>query len=183
MWTIPNLLTLSRIVAVPLLVAAMWGRDRTGYWIGFALFVTAAATDWLDGWLARRNGQTSALGRFLDPIADKVMIAAVLILLLAQGYIAHAGVVATMIVLIRELVVSGLREYLGPLGVVMPVSRLAKWKTATQMLALSLLILTPLRLGLEIAVAGALLLWVAAILSLVTGWSYLRIGFAHMKAV
>lgn len=183
MWTLPNVLTMVRIAAIPLLVAAIWPGTRTGYALAFALFALAAVTDWFDGRIARARGQISALGVFLDPIADKLMVAAVLVMLVAQHVIAGAAVVAALAILLRELTVSGLREYLGPFGVKVPVSPLAKWKTAAQMAALALLLLAPaLAPGSPVAHAGTALLWVAALLTLVTGWGYLRVGLAHMRA-
>ena len=147
MWTLPNLLTLSRIVAVPLLVGLLWFPDwPLGYGIGFALYCLMGITDYFDGYLARAKGTVSRLGVFLDPIADKIMIAAAILVLSAKGvltgpYVGDLHVVAGLIILVREIAVSGLREFLGGIQVSIPVSKLAKWKTTFQLVSLGALIL------------------------------------------
>jgi CDP-diacylglycerol--glycerol-3-phosphate 3-phosphatidyltransferase/cardiolipin synthase len=182
MWTLPNLLTLSRILAVPVLIALLWTPDPLLYGIAFVLYLLVAVTDWLDGYLARRMGIVSKLGAFLDPIADKFMVAAVLMMLVAVQLIDGVHVIAAIVILLRELLVSGLREYLAGSQVSVPVSRLAKWKTTFQMLAQAALILAvavphwPWMLLL-----GLVSLWLAALLTAITGWSYLRIGLRHMR--
>jgi cardiolipin synthase len=196
MLTLPNLLTLSRIFAVPLLGFLLWWPDwRLGYGLAFALYSLMGITDYFDGYLARASGAVSRLGMFLDPIADKIMIAAVILVLTAQGvlrgpYVGDAHVIAGLIILVREIAVSGLREFLGGLQVSIPVSKLAKWKTTCQIVALGALILGGALPGWKImlgAVAanvphtvGLVTLWAAAILTLVTGWDYLRVGLKHM---
>jgi len=158
--TLPNLLTLSRIAAVPVLIALLWFPGFSTYLAAFILYGVIAFTDWLDGYLARRMGTASKLGAFLDPIADKVMVAAVLL---------------------REITVSGLREFLAGLQVSLPVSALAKWKTTFQMVALGLLILAvALPPQSWIWWTGVATLWLAAIATVTTGWDYLRIGLSHM---
>ncbi len=179
--TLPNVLTLARILAIPAVVGLLYLDSAPARWAAFALFVAAAITDWLDGKLARARGEVSPLGRFLDPIADKLLVAAVVVMLVASGDVAGAAVVAAIVILCREILVSGLREYLAELSVPMPVSRLAKWKTAAQLAALSLLILAPL-LPLALLVAADALLWTAAGLTLITGWDYLVRGVKHMQA-
>ncbi|MEN9683912.1 MAG: CDP-diacylglycerol--glycerol-3-phosphate 3-phosphatidyltransferase [Pseudomonadota bacterium] len=196
MLTLPNLLTLSRIFAVPLLAGFLWWPHwQAGYGIAFALYCLMGITDYFDGYLARAQGAVSKLGQFLDPIADKIMVAAVLLVLAAQGvltgpYVGDMHVIAGLVILIREIAVSGLREFLGPLKVSVPVSRLAKWKTTFQMVSLGALILgraTPwwnLTLG-EVTVnfphtVGLSTLWAAAVLTVITGWDYLRVGLKHM---
>ena len=182
MWSLPNLLTLSRIVAVPLLVGLLWWPHwPTGYAIAFALYCLMGITDYFDGYLARANGAVSRLGIFLDPIADKIMVAAVILILVSTRDIAGLDVIAALVILLREIAVSGLREFLAPLQVSVPVSRLAKWKTTLQLVALGGLILAgALPMAAWIAVVGRVALWGAAVLTLVTGWDYLRVGLKHM---
>ncbi len=200
MMSLPNLLTMSRIFAVPLLAFLLWWPEwRLGYGIGFVLYCIIGFTDYLDGYLARAQGTVSKLGQFLDPIADKIMVAAVILVLAAQGYmrgpyVGDLHVIAGLIILIREIAVSGLREFLGPLKVSIPVSRLAKWKTTFQLVSLGALILGgavhgapcivrsdcgPLS-GQWIHLVGLASLWAAAVLTLITGWDYLRVGLKHM---
>lgn len=180
---LPNALTLSRILAIPLLVATFYIESRvTGSWIAFVLFVIAGMTDYFDGLLARRFNVVSALGRFLDPIADKLMVGAVIVMLTAMQYVEGVHVIAAVVILLREILVSGLREYLAELSVSMPVSRLAKWKTAIQMIALGALVWQPAaaELGLPAHEVGVWGLWIAAGLTLFTGYDYLRAGLRHI---
>jgi CDP-diacylglycerol--glycerol-3-phosphate 3-phosphatidyltransferase/cardiolipin synthase len=196
MLTLANLLTLSRIVAVPLLVGLLWWPDwEVGYGGAFALYCLMGLTDYFDGYVARASGTVSKLGMFLDPIADKIMIAAVILVLSAQGilrgpYVGDMHVIAGLIILIREFAVSGLREFLGGLQVSVPVSRLAKWKTTFQLVSLGALILGGAMPWWNAPVGGILInvphtvglttLWAAAFLTVVTGWDYLRVGLKHM---
>ena len=186
MWSLPNLLTLSRIVTVPLLVGLLWFPGWTlGYALGFALYCLMGITDYFDGYLARAQGTVSKLGQFLDPIADKIMIAAVIVMLVSTRHeaasITGANVVAALIILLREIAVSGLREFLAGLSVSIPVSRLAKWKTTFQIVALGALILAgALPLFGWVKSVGIVSLWAAAALTLLTGWDYLRVGLKHM---
>ncbi len=179
---LPNWLTLSRILVIPLLVGAFYLEQPLGSWIAFVLFVLAGITDYLDGLLARRLGVVSTLGRFLDPIADKLMVGAILIMLVAEGWIAGVHVVAAVIILLREILVSGLREHLAELQVSVPVTRLAKWKTMIQMVALGALVWTAggADMGLPAHLVGLVGLWIAAIITLVTGHDYLRAGLKHL---
>ncbi|MEG3123154.1 CDP-diacylglycerol--glycerol-3-phosphate 3-phosphatidyltransferase [Sphingomonas sp. GB1N7] len=187
MWTLPNLLTLSRIVAVPLLAALLWWPGwADGYLAGFILYCLMGITDYFDGYLARAQGAVSKLGVFLDPIADKIMVAAVILLLVGTrdsqpALIPGIHQIAALVILLREIAVSGLREFLAQLSVSVPVSKLAKWKTTLQLVSLGGLILAG---GLpaypvlhDISLAA---LWGAAILTLITGWDYLRVGVKHM---
>ena len=172
--TLPNLLTLSRIAAVPFLVAAFFLPPPLGPWLAFALFAAASATDFLDGWLARRLNLVSAWGRFLDPVADKLLVTAVLVPLVADG---RAPAIAALVILCRELLVSALREEMARHGEVVAVSRLAKWKTAAQMVAIGLLLIgeSAADVGVPAAVTldgGAALLWLAAVLSVAAGAGY-----------
>jgi len=196
MLTLPNILTLSRIFTVPLLVALLWWpKWQLGYGIAFAVYCLMGITDYFDGYLARAQGTVSKLGVFLDPIADKIMIAAVILVLTAQGlltgpYVGDMHVVAGLVILIREIAVSGLREFLGGLQVSVPVSRLAKWKTTFQLVSLGALILGGALPGWNVTLGGfeanlphtvgLTTLWAAAVLTLVTGWDYLRVGLRHM---
>jgi len=182
MLTVPNLLTLSRIVAVPLLVACLWWPAWTaGYWLAFALYCLMGITDYFDGYLARAQGTVSKLGVFLDPIADKIMVAAVIVMLVATQDIVGVHLIAAIIILLREIAVSGLREFLAQLQVSVPVSRLAKWKTTLQLVALGALILAgALPLVAWVKLVGLVSLWGAAALTAITGWDYLRVGLRHM---
>lgn len=197
MLTLPNLLTLSRIVTVPVLVALLWWPTwQLGYLVAFFVYCLMGITDYFDGYLARAQGQISKLGVFLDPIADKIMVAAVILVLTAQGvlrgpYVGDMHVIAGLIILLREIAVSGLREFLGGLQVSMPVSRLAKWKTTLQFVSLGALILGGGLPRWNLALSDSLIvnvphtvglttLWGAAALTLVTGWDYLRVGLKHM---
>ncbi|WP_375396256.1 CDP-diacylglycerol--glycerol-3-phosphate 3-phosphatidyltransferase [uncultured Sphingomonas sp.] len=182
MWTLPNLLTLSRIVAVPLLVASLWWPGwPAGYAIAFALYCLMGVTDYFDGYLARAQGTVSKLGVFLDPIADKIMIAAVILMLVGTHDIGGIHLIAALIILLREIAVSGLREFLAQLQVSVPVSQLAKWKTTLQLMALGALILAGALPALAwVHSVGLAALWGAAMLTLVTGWDYLRVGLKHM---
>ncbi len=196
MWNIPNLLTMARtIAAVPIAALILWSRWDAA----FALFIVAALTDWLDGWLARRWNQTSDFGRFLDPIADKLIVAAVLIAMLGAravraehgdggAALPAPGTWPVILILTREILVAGLREYLGPRNVVLHVSPLAKWKTALQLIAIGLLLAAPvLAPSLDrtaifyVAQAGGAILAFSALLAWITAWSYLRAGLRHME--
>jgi cardiolipin synthase (CMP-forming) len=177
---LPNLLTLSRIAVIPLIVAAFYLPAPAAGWTAFGLFAYAAVTDYFDGMLARRRQQTSDFGRFLDPIADKLLVAAVLIMMVAMGTLSGAAVIAAMLILLREILVSGLREFLAGKQVEVPVSRLAKWKTAVQLVAISLLLLTDVLPQAD--TIGTVLLWVATAITVYTGYDYLRGGLAHMRA-
>jgi CDP-diacylglycerol--glycerol-3-phosphate 3-phosphatidyltransferase len=182
--SLPNVLTLSRILAVPLLVVLMWNASWLGYLVAFVLFCIAGATDYLDGYLARANGTVSKLGIFLDPIADKIMVAGAIIMLIENNIVRGWTVIAAIIILLREITVSGLREFLAGAQVSVPVSQLAKWKTAFQMVALGALILAgaaeQVIRWLPAYEVGVVCLWAAAMLTLVTGYDYLRVGLRHM---
>lgn len=177
--TLPNLMTLARIALIVPVVGLLYIHADWARWLVLLLFLAASITDWLDGHLARQQGLVSPLGRFLDPIADKLLVAAVLIMLVASQQLRGLEIIAVILILSRELLVSGLREYLGEKGVTVPVSALAKWKTAVQMVALALLIIAP-AWGRFWHGLGVLWLWVAVLLTLVTGWDYLKVGLRHM---
>ncbi|QRM54902.1 CDP-diacylglycerol--glycerol-3-phosphate 3-phosphatidyltransferase [Sinorhizobium sp. BG8] len=186
-YNIPNLLTYARILAVPLIVVCFFIEGRLessdfARWTGLGLFIAASITDYLDGYLARIWNQTSNIGKMLDPIADKLLIAAVLLLMAADQTIAGWSLWAAITILCREILVSGLREYLAALKVSVPVTRIAKWKTTAQMVAIAFLLAGPagdkvLPYTTEI---GITLLWVAAILTIYTGYDYFRAGAKHM---
>jgi cardiolipin synthase len=183
---LPNLLTYGRIAAVPAVVGCMYWQLLHGgsalRWIAVAIFIAAGVTDFLDGYFARIWGQQSTLGRMLDPIADKLLVASCLLMLAADGTITGVSLWAAIVILCREILVSGLREYLAELRVSVPVTRLAKWKTALQLVAVGFLlagdagdtivpVVTPI---------GLALLWLSAILTLYTGWDYFRAGLRHL---
>ncbi len=179
--SLPNLLTLSRIAAIPVLVVLLYFEGPTTRWIACIVFIAAGVTDYLDGYLARNRAEVSAIGRFLDPIADKLLVAAVLLMLVANGSIIGLVVLPALIILCREILVSGLREYLAEISVPMPVSKLAKWKTAIQMVALGVLIVGDAGpQSIPVQMIGELGLWAAALLTLVTGYDYLRRGLQHL---
>jgi len=182
MLTLPNLLTLSRILMVPMLVVLLWNPNwALGYLLAFGLYALMGITDYFDGYLARAQGTVSRLGIFLDPIADKIMVASVILMLVAEHLIEGWTIIPALIILLREIAVSGLREFLAGLRVSLPVSQLAKWKTALQIIALGALILGNALLALPaIMLVGMVTLWLAAVLTMVTGWDYLRVGLSHM---
>ncbi|RIY03544.1 CDP-diacylglycerol--glycerol-3-phosphate 3-phosphatidyltransferase [Aureimonas flava] len=186
-YSLPNILTYARIAAVPLVVLCFFVEGRlhgsdAARWSALGLFVAASVTDWLDGYLARAWQQTSTIGRMLDPIADKLLVAAALLVLAADGTIAGWTIWAAIVILCREILVSGLREYLAELKVSVPVTRLAKWKTATQMVAISFLLAGPAgdQVVAHVTQAGIVLLWIAAIITLYTGYDYFRAGLRHI---
>jgi CDP-diacylglycerol--glycerol-3-phosphate 3-phosphatidyltransferase len=187
MLSLPNLLTLSRILAVPILVFLLWRPSPVDYAVTFVLYCVVGITDYLDGYLARAQGLTSRLGQFLDPIADKIMVAAVLIMLISSRKanpvpeIASLNIIAALVILLREIIVSGLREYLAGLQVSVPVSALAKWKTTAQLVALGALILGGALPQMPwVHDLGIACLWIAAALTLISGYDYLRTGLKHM---
>lgn len=185
--SIPNLLTYCRIIIVPLIVLCFFVEGRlhssdAARWSALALFTIASITDFFDGYLARIWNQTSNIGKMLDPIADKLLVASILLLVAADGTIAGWSIWAAIIILCREILVSGLREYLADLKISVPVSVLAKYKTAVQMIALGFLLAGPagekvLPYTTEI---GITLLWIAAIITMITGYDYFRAGLKHI---
>ena len=180
---LPNLLTYARLAAVPVVVALLfWPRDDWARWPALMIFIAAGVTDYFDGYFARAYAQQSALGRMLDPIADKLLVAACLLMLAADETIYGLSLLAAIVILCREILVSGLREYLAELKVGVPVSRLAKWKTGVQLVAIGFLIAGPAgeRILPGTVEIGIVLLWIAAILTLYTGWDYLKAGLRHI---
>ncbi len=180
--SLPNILTYARIAAVPALVACLFFIEGDlGRWSALVVFVAACITDWLDGYLARIWDQQSALGRMLDPIADKLLVGAALMMLVHDTTIDGWPVWAAIIILSREILVSGLREFLAELNVKVHVSQLAKWKTVMQMVALGVLIAGPAadKIITGTTATGTVLLWVAALLTLFTGYDYLKAAIRH----
>ena len=182
-----NVLTYARILAVPAVVACLyWQNVLSGglwlRWLALAIFIAAGVTDVLDGYFARKWGEQSAFGRMLDPIADKLLVASCLLMLAADDTIRGWSLWAAIVILCREILVSGLREYLAELRVSVPVTQLAKWKTTLQLVAVGFLIageagdavvpvVTPI---------GLTLIWLSALLTLYTGWDYFRAGVRHL---
>jgi cardiolipin synthase (CMP-forming) len=181
-WSLPNILTYLRIVAVPAVVAAFYIEGDTGRWLAFGLFAAASITDYFDGYLARLWKQQSTLGRMLDPIADKLLVSVCLLVLTYYGTVGGFSLWAAVIILMREIFVSGLREFLADLKVSVPVSRLAKWKTTLQLIAIGILLLGPTgdKLVNGITELGIVLLWTAALVTLYTGYDYFRSGVVHL---
>ncbi|MCB2081214.1 MAG: CDP-diacylglycerol--glycerol-3-phosphate 3-phosphatidyltransferase [Rickettsiales bacterium] len=176
---IPNWLTFSRILVLPVLVASFYIDRSISHWVAAGLFAFASITDFFDGYLARRWKSQSSLGRFLDPIADKLLVVTALMMLVHTSV---AMVVPSMLIVCREIMVSGLREFLAELNVGVPVSRLAKMKTGMQMLAIFLLLLGDRGADWQYTeLVGNLVLWLSAILTLVTGYAYLKAGLLHMS--
>jgi cardiolipin synthase len=182
---IPNILTIGRIILVPFFVLAFYLPGFYGDLTAFAIFVIASFTDFLDGMLARMMGEESKLGELLDPIADKIIVATALILLVMDGTIRNYEVIAAIIILTREILISGLREFLAKGQIKLPVSNLAKLKTFLQMFAIALLLTG--ETGNKILnfqdynaqTIGKILLWLSAFLTLYTGYEYLRKGIDH----
>lgn len=211
LYALPNLLTYGRIAAVPVVVALMFSQSIMGgglwlRWVALAVFIAAGITDVLDGYFARSWDQQSLLGRMLDPIADKLLISSCLLMLAAEETIHGWSLLCAVIILCREILVSGLREFLAELRVSVPVTRLAKWKTTWQLVAVGFLIAgeagdkavsailgkdimvqlpwvtfgEPITFTLNITAIGLALLWISAIVTLYTGWDYLRAGLIHL---
>lgn len=182
-WNLANCLTYGRLAAVPVVVGLLyWPDEIVARFAALGVFIVAAITDYLDGYVARTYAQSSALGRMLDPIADKLLVAACLLMLAADGSIKGWTLWAAIVILCREILVSGLREYLAELKVGVPVSKVAKWKTTLQLVAIGFLVAGPAG---ETLLPGTLdigvgLLWVAAALTLYTGYDYMRAGIRHV---
>jgi CDP-diacylglycerol--glycerol-3-phosphate 3-phosphatidyltransferase/cardiolipin synthase len=182
-WSLPNLLTYGRVAAVPVVVGCLFYSEIDWMrWVALGVFIAAAITDFLDGYLARALEQQSALGQMLDPIADKLLVAAVLMMLVADHTISSYTLGAAVVILCREILVSGLREFLAELKVPLPVSRIAKWKTTLQLVALGFLIAGPAgdKVLPGTTQIGLALFWLSALLTIYTGWDYLRAGIRHI---
>jgi len=186
-FALPNLLTYARIAAVPVVVLCLYFQEvpRNGEWlrwVALAVFVAAAVTDILDGYLARKWGEFTSFGRMLDPIADKLLVSSCLLMLAADETIKGWSLWAAIVILCREILVSGLREYLAELRVSVPVTRLAKWKTTAQLVAIGFLLAGEAgdRIIPVVTLTGLTLLWVSAIVTLYTGYDYFRAGVRHL---
>jgi cardiolipin synthase len=180
---LPNLLTLTRIVLVPAFVAAFWIEMPAGRWVAFFVFLIAAITDYADGWIARKRQAESRLGQMLDPIADKLLISSALFMLVYMDDIRGWVIVPALIILAREILVSGMREFLATIAVTVPVSSISKLKTAVQVVAIAMLIVAP---AIEhvwggLHRAGILALWGAAVLTIYTGFSYVQANLSHVS--
>jgi cardiolipin synthase (CMP-forming) len=182
--SLPNVLTYGRILAIPALVACFFVTGDWGRWAAMWIFIAAGVSDFLDGYLARAWQQQSKIGRMLDPVADKLIVSAALMMLAADGTIAGWSLWAGVIILCREILVSGLREFLGTLNVGMPVTRLTKLKTVLQMVAIGFLLAGSAgdKVWRYTTQFGLTLLWIAAILTLYTGWDYLKAAFRHVTS-
>jgi len=175
---IPNILTVSRIVIIPLVLICLYFQTKFSNQLAAILFIIAGITDFFDGYLARAFESQSRLGRFLDPIADKLLVVACLVVLV---HYERAAILPTLAIICREILVSGLREFLAEINVSVPVSKTAKIKTGMQMLALVLLLLGEIGSGYHfVDILGSMLLWIAAALTLFTGYAYLQAGLKHM---
>ncbi len=182
MLNLANILTLSRILIIPIIIGCFFVKENWANWLIAILFMTACITDFFDGYVARHFNQISKFGRFLDPIADKLLVASLLMMLVATQAINGLCIIPAIIILCREILVSGLREFLAELRVSVPVTKLAKWKTTVQMFALAALSLAPaLKNDADIFLVGEIFLWVAAVLTVITGYDYLRSGLTHMQ--
>ncbi len=182
---LPNMLTMSRIAAIPVLVASFYMDSPFGNWLGLAILALAGLTDFFDGYAARALRQQSLFGKFLDPVADKLLVSALLLMLVWSERVDGLAVLPAVVILCREILVSGLREFLAGVRVGVPVSKLARWKTTLQMVALGFLIVGPAGPDfgpLSTTQIGEIGLWLAALLTLVTGYDYLRAGFRHIEA-
>lgn len=183
-YTVPNLLTFFRILAIPGIVFGMYSQSFWGDWIAFALFVTAGITDFFDGFLARAMRQTSMIGRFLDPIADKLLVSTVLIACVGLGRVNGWHLIPVILIVCREIFISGLREFLADYQIRMPVNQLGKWKTMTQMVAIGFLVIypsVPVQWGL--GWIGISLIWVSTIFSVWSGVVYMISAFRQTQRV
>lgn len=183
--SLPNLLTYGRIAVIPVIVGLLfWAGDPAMRWYALGLYALAGVSDYLDGYLARAYAQQSSLGRMLDPIADKLLIAACLLMLVAVGTIQSWSIWAAIVILSREILVSGLREFLAEVKVSVPVSKLAKWKTTAQIVCVGFLIAGPAGDSLLphgwTEIIGIVLLWAAAILTIITGYDYMKASVRHL---
>lgn len=180
MKSLPNILTLSRILVIPLIVLSFYFEDsKLTRIISSSLFLYACITDFLDGYLARTLSYQSSLGKFLDPVADKLIVGSVILLLVHEG---RADILPSLAIITREILVSGLREFLAEIKISVPVSKLGKIKTFMQMTAIFLILLGSKGSKIEIIdVLGSISLWIAAILTVITGYVYLKAGLIYMK--
>ena len=177
---ISNILTISRILVIPIIVGCIYLKSPFYGWVAFILFCTASITDYFDGYLARIRNEVSDLGTFLDPIADKLLVAAVILILTSKNVITDWETIPALIILLREIAVSGLREYLAGIKISVPVSKIAKLKTSLQLIALAVLILSESEISIiPILFIGKIALWSAGLLTLYIGYDYLKSGLKH----
>lgn len=179
MKNLANILTLTRLILLPPMIVLFFIPFSWAAWACLVLYIIGAATDFLDGWVARKFNQVSEFGALMDPITDKIFVVTILLMLVAVERIDHIWVLGVVIIIVREFTVSGLREYLGGKDIKLPVTKLAKWKTALQMIATGILIVGPFFWGGQML--GQILLTAASILTLVTGWNYLKTALDHMR--
>lgn len=179
MYNLPNILTISRIVVIPVIFLSIYIKTPVWSVLTAVLFIVAAITDYFDGYLARSRNETSAFGRLLDPIADKLLVVSALLIIVANGMVSKVSYIPVVIILCREVLVSGLREFLAEVKVGMPVTRLAKWKTTFQMVALSLILFGPV--SDVFAISGEVLLWLAGALTFITGYQYFESGLVYVR--
>lgn len=179
---LPNILTISRILLLPFLIGLFFIPDAWAAWTALGIYTFCAATDFFDGYLARKYGGTSKFGTFLDPISDKIMVACLLLVMVGFDRLPDLWMIPALIIFIREFLISGLREFLGPQNITVPVSNLAKWKTTVQMIALGFLVvgnygnvLLPHTL-----LYGQIGLTIAAVITVITGWNYLKVGLKYI---
>lgn len=177
---LPNILTISRIFFIPMIMICFYLQLSLSMYIAFALFVLACITDFLDGYIARQYKSTSNFGKCFDPVADKLLVSTIIIMICGFGYVSGINMIAATIILFREIFVSGMREYLIEIKVPLPVTRLAKIKTATQMVALSVIILGISETSYMTLDIGIILLWVAAVLTIITGYQYFKKGISKI---
>ena len=177
--SLPNLITIARILMIPIICWLLVTDDAGLRTVAMVLYVVTAASDWLDGYLARRLDLGSPLGRMLDPIADKLLVGALLVVLAWDGSLSELDLIPAIAILLREILVSGLREYLGPKNITVHVTALAKWKTTVQLVALGIIILEPLAPWSQLV--SDLILWLAGLLTVWTGAQYFKGAWPHLS--
>lgn len=186
-YNLPNCLTLSRIIIIPLVAVLVMVHKPVTDLLACILFIIAGITDYLDGKLARAWQQLSDFGKMFDPIADKLLVGIILIVMAGYDRLPYGGLIPAMIILAREILVSGLREYLSSFEISLPVTKLAKWKTTFQMVAIGFLLAGDSSAELlkinwfPVNVIGSILLWIAAILTIITGWGYIHTGIRFIN--
>ena len=178
---LPNILTLFRIFLIPLIVTILYLDFSISNWLSFAIFISAAITDFLDGWTARRFKLTSNFGKFLDPLADKLLVTSILVMLIYLNKIQGIFIFVTLIILLREILISGLREFLSSLNKKLPVSNLAKWKTTFQFLSISFLLIDNAIKEFFLNQIGLTLLSIAALLAVISAYHYIKSSFIYLR--
>jgi len=181
LFLVPNIITIARIAAIIPIAALVMSGDTTARSIALFLYIAAAVSDWVDGYLARAWNQYSDLGRMLDPIADKMLVAILIAVLAWDRSLSSLDMIPAIAILFRETFIPGLREFLGNKTVVLPVTQLAKWKTTIQLVALAVVLAEPLIPGL--ALVSDIVLWIAGIITIWTGWQYLRASWPHLSGI